>query len=237
MSTSLTPVALTAMHHLHVELGATMVEKDGWRRPAHYGSADEETERLRNSVGLLDISPDGKINLSGMGLDGLLSRAFGQKTPLGMGDSLVLPLPESPDGPSVTLARLAADEMMAITEPAERQGVLTKLADHADASTQAVDVTSALAGVAITGPSAYLLLSAVSELNTSPGAFPNLSCAQSAVAEVHGTFVRADIGEVLSYRLYFGREFGQYMWEALLDAGLDYDAAPVGLEALAMLER
>lgn len=225
------------MHHLHVELGATMAEKDGWRRPVHYGSANEETERLRNSVGLLDISPDVKINLSGIGLDGLLGKVFGQETPFCIGDSLVLPLAKSSDGPSVILARLAADEMMAITEPAERQSVLTKLADHADAPTQSIDVTSALAGVAITGPSAYLLLSAVSELNTSPRAFPNLSCAQSTVAEVHGTFLRADINEIPSYRLYFGREFGQYIWEALLDAGLEYDAVPVGLEALARLRQ
>ena len=62
-----------------------------------------------------------------------------------------------------------------------------------------------------------------------------MGCAQGEAVGVHGIFVRADRGGVPGYRLYFGREYGEYVWEALLDAGREYGAAPVGIEALALI--
>ena len=41
--------------------------------------------------------------------------------------------------------------------------------------------------------------------------------------------MRADRGGVPGYRLYFGREYGEHVWEALLDAGREYGAVPVGI--------
>ena len=59
------------MHHLHLELGAKMVEAGGWQRPAVYTTVDEEVERLRGAAGITDVSPDGKISLQGIGVGGM----------------------------------------------------------------------------------------------------------------------------------------------------------------------
>ena len=69
------------------------------------------------------------------------------------------------------------------------------------------------------GPSRSELLSKLSELDASPAAFPNLHCAQTRCAEIHGTLIRVDLGSLPSYDLYFSREFGEYMWEAIFHAG------------------
>ena len=226
------------MHHLHLELGAKMVEAGGWQRPAVYTTVDEEVERLRGAAGITDVSPDGKISLQGIGVGGMVGGAFAEARPMEnmySGKCAFVAASGKPDGPPVLLARLASDEMVAFTGPPEREGVRDSLASHAGPTTQAVDLTSALAGAAITGPSAALVLSSVSGLDTSPSNLPDMGCAQGEAAGVHGIFVRADRGVVPGYRLYFGREYGEYVWEALLDAGREYGAAPVGTEALARL--
>ena len=220
------------MHDLHLALGATMVADSGWQRPAVYSTVEEEVVRLRTGAGLTDISSDGKFSLQGDEVDSLVGSSFAQAPSLQIGECAWVPLSDRQNAPPVLLARLAIDEMIAVTEPAERGAIQETLAGHAGPTAQAVDMTSALSGVAITGPTANLVLSAVSDLNISPESFPNMSCAQGEVAEVHGTFVRVDVKDVPSFRLYFGREYGAYLWEALLDGGREYDAAPVGIEAI-----
>ena len=233
-----TAVGLTAMHHLHLELGAKMVEEEGWQRPVVYSTVDEEVERLRGAAGLTDISPDGKISLQGSSMGGMVGGALFEAhsgEELGTGECVFVAAPERPDAPAVLLARLASDEMVAFTGPSEREAVHASLSGHDGPTAQAVDLTSALAGAAITGPSAALVLSSVSGLDTSPDNLPDMGCAQGEAAGVHGIFLRADRGGMPGYRLYFGREYGEYVWEALLDAGREYGAAPVGTEALARL--
>ena len=233
-----TAVGLTAMHHLHLELGARMVEEGGWQRPAVYTTVDEEVDRLRGAAGITDVSPDGKISLQGSSIGSMVDGAFAEARSdegLRAGECAFVANSGKPHAPPVLLARLASDEMVAFTGPPEREGVRDSLASHAGPTAQAVDLTSALAGAAITGPSAALVLSSVSGLDTSPDNLPDMGCAQGEAAGVHGIFVRADRGGVPGYRLYFGREYGEYVWEALLDAGREYGAAPVGTEALARL--
>ena len=97
-------------------------------------------------------------------------------------------------------------------------------------------MTSVLAGLAIAGPEARSVLTALTEIDTSNVAFPDLSCAQGMVAEVRATLLRADRGGVPGYELYFGRDYGEYMWDAVLEAGEPAGLAPIGTEALATLE-
>jgi folate-binding protein YgfZ len=50
----------------HVALGATMIERDGWLVPATYGDEAAEYATVRdNGAGLIDLSPRGRILVSG----------------------------------------------------------------------------------------------------------------------------------------------------------------------------
>ena len=108
------------MHHLHLELGARMVEEEGWQRPVVYSTVDEEVERLRGAAGLTDISPDGKINLHGNSIGGMVGGALFEahsREELRIGECAFVAASERPDAPAVLLARLASDEMVAFTGP------------------------------------------------------------------------------------------------------------------------
>ena len=76
----------------------------------------------------------------------------------------------------------------------------------------------------------------LTEFDTSYEAFPNLRCAQARFAEIHGTLIRTDLGPLPSYDLFFSREFGEYMWDAIFEAGEEFGVGAVGLEAADRLE-
>ena len=232
--TTQTPVGLSAMHQQHVDLGAVMEEVDGWQRPTRYLSVEEELEQIRKGVGLCDVSPTGKLLIQGEAIDDILGTAFPKLGALDIGDARAQSLKTGSTDSEVLLARLAADEALALTPPNMAPQVAESL-EGPEQCIHALEITSALAGVKVAGPLAHQLLAAVTEIDVSLDGFSNMTCAQAPVAEVHGTLLRNDMDGLLSFELYFGREYGEYMWDALMEAGEEYGVVPFGIEALKSL--
>ncbi len=231
------PIRRSAMHHMHLLLGASMVERDGWQQPAHFGSTDVDAKHLRESLGLCDISPRAKFIIKGDQVEQLASRVFPTASIPDVGEISVEDNPVGIRDADAALCRLAQDEILCVA-PA---GLATRLAeglkDDAVQCAHSLDISSGLAGMSIAGPQASHLLAMLSELNTSYAAFPNLRCAQSRFADIHGTVLRIDLGGLPAYQLYVGREFGQYLWDALVEAAGICGGAPVGFEAMDQLQR
>ena len=223
---SFTPVKKSAFHHKQLAIGAHMVERDGWRQPAYYSSVDQESRLLNEVAGVCEISPSGKVLAQGDDLDDFLRKVLlVDKTPA-VGEVRRVTLPARG-----RLARLTTDECLVLCEPAELPNWAKAVGESGDDCIHFLDHTSGLAGVRLTGPESDQLLSKLTELDTSPEAFPNLSCAQTRCAEIHGTLIRTDLGSLPSYDLFFPREFGEYMWDALFEAGEEFGVAAVGFEA------
>lgn len=214
------------MHYRHLELGAEMIEHEGWTLPARYSDPEEEADRVRQAVGITDISPVGKIRLQGESVDQSLLKAIPGYQASSIGSVSVIA-----SGPVVT--RLAADDCLIFAEPATIDRVLESL--KLDACAHPVNVTSVLAAIRIIGPNALAVLAGVTELDLAPSYFANLSCAQGMVAEIHGTVIRKDIGGLLSYDVLFERDYGDHMWESFIEAGEHNGLTPFGLEAMSLL--
>ena len=169
-----------------------MVQRDGWERPARYASVERELDRVRATAGLFDMSPVGKLNVQGDAIDEALARILRESEALEVGT-----VRTAPAGVGVVrIARLAHDEAMIVTEPNQASAAIETLQLGTDECAHVVDVTSGLAGIRVMGPSAHLLLEAVTELDTSTEALPDLSCAQGAVLEIHGILLRLDLAVV-----------------------------------------
>ena len=220
------PPARSAMHYGNLELGAVMTERDGWILPARYSDAEEEAERVRQSVGITDISPVGKIRLQGESVDQALVAAIPGYQASSVGSVSVAPA-------GLVVAHLAADDCLVVTEPGQVDHALDSL--RLGGCAYPVDVTSVLAGVRVMGPNALAVLAGVTDLDLAPPYFADFSCAQGMVAEIHGTVIRRDIGRLVAYDLLFGRDYGDHMWESLMDAGERHGLTPFGLEAMSML--
>ena len=229
------PIALSSLHHVHVALGADMVESDGWQRPARYATVDEEVGRVQAGVGLCDVSPAGKLILHGE-IDTYLAGALLRVEATEVGAVSVIQLTEDSGILDIVTARLTEDEALLITAPNQAPLVAEMLEDQQDLCAHSVDVTSVMVGVRITGPAAHRLLAGITEMDTSDG-FRDMSCAQGSVAEVHGTLLRRDVGDLPSYDLYVDRSYGEYIWETLMHAGETLGVTPYGTGCLSSLNR
>ena len=231
---TVTPERRTAMYHSQLAMGAVMADADGWQLPAHYGDASRESAWLRDTVGVSDVSPIGKVRVVGDDA----SHALGALVPSAT-DQLISTVvdAESPleRGGRLLSVRLAPDEFLLLT-PA---GVAPLANDamqsvHPDCA-HAIDVTSGLCGFAIVGPAIHELMSRITEIDTSDRGLPDLSCIQSRFADVQALLLRRDVNGIAMYQLYATREYGEYLWEALTDTARDLHGGPVGTQPLLAL--
>ena len=229
------PIALSALHHVHLALGAEMDEGYGWLRPVRYTNSEDECEAVRGGVGLCDTSPSGKLLLHGE-IDRYIMEGLQQGGPEEPGDAGLMQFTEDSGIGDILAARLAADEALLVTAPNQSPMVAETLGSIADACAHSVDVTSARTGICVAGSAAQLTLAGVTETDTSPHSFPDLSCAQGSISQVHATVIRHDLGELACYYIYVDRAYGEYLWETLVEAGSRYGITPFGTAALSQLQ-
>ena len=248
----------SALHAFHLSAGAGMAENNGWHCPDSYGSVDAEVQAVFEQVGLSDISPLAKLDMQGNNafaalvqwlspdLSPDLSPGLSPETLPGRTVVRVTPQalhidPDTSGLPGGLVCSLARNHARLISSP----GTAAAVQSHLEAVTQPAaasacihltDVTSSFTAVQIAGPRSRDLLRKLTALDLRPAQFPDLSCAQGSLANVHTLVIRADIQTHLSYQVYSGREFGEYVWEALLDAGQEFGALPFGMAAQRQLQ-
>ena len=97
------------------------------------------------------------------------------------------------------------------------------------------NVTGAYAAINVAGPRARDTLAKLTEVDLSPQAFRYMRSAQGDVAGVPAIFLRIGFVGETGWELHFPAEYGEYMWDALMDAGQEYGIAPFGVEAQRIL--
>jgi heterotetrameric sarcosine oxidase gamma subunit len=231
------PRRLSPMNAAHDRLGATFMEQAGWQVPARYTSATGEAAAIREAVGVMDISASGKVLVRGAAAEETLA-ALLVTVPRAPGEATAFDEKESGRG---YVAMLAPDELMVITSPGAEAGLAGRLAEEVTTRglfVSIVNQTSGLAGLMVVGPRYHELLSKLCAIPLHPAAFPVGRVAQSGVAKVHAILVRQDLAPAVpAIEIYVDRPYGEYVWEAVLDAGGEYGIQPVGLDALELLTK
>lgn len=233
------PFKLTALHHQHLRLGATMIDHVGWQRPAHYTCMEEELQQIRTTGGICDTSPAGKFYIQGDDVGALLENVFPDVASLEINSTAISNLSvlsNSTIGP-LFISRFSHDEVLITFSPDEEVPVSQVLKESLKGCLHMVDMTSNYAAIHVVGPGSVQLLIQLTDLNISPDTFPDLSCAQGQMAEIYTIIVRCDQGGLPSYDVYVGRDVSEYVWEAMLETGHGLGIVPVGFESLEQLAR
>ena len=203
----------------------------GWQVPLRFSGPDTEVDACKKHVGMAEQSHVTKLRLQGPGVPAALEK-LGATPPVGgVADVLFTSERSRLD---IELARLAEVEAW-ITAPPEIQSKLRSASGGLIDNGAVFDLTSSFSAVRLVGPKAALVVTSLTDLDLRPTHMPDRSCAQTTLAEVYGLVIRADIGDLPSYRLFFGREYGIYVWESLVEAGEGYGMDLIGTEALAAL--
>jgi len=235
------PVRYSPMQPWHEAHGARPLVAGQWIRPDHYGDPEAEVRNVREHIGLVDVTPLGKLDLRGLDVPKLLNLLYVNKwSKLDVGsvrygvmcaeDGVVLD-----DG---VTGRLAEDRWLMTTTSSGAAVVWEWVeswlqTERPDWRVHVTPVTTAYASMNLAGPRARELLDRVVEgVDLSPEAFPYMRVRLGAVAGAQGCFMwRIGFTGELSYELHVPAAYGLYVWETLMEVGADLGIGAFGVEA------
>ena len=235
------PSRRTALHRRHVELGAKMADLDGWILPRFYRGAEDEFKDVLRSVGICDISHYGKVDVKGTEIDKVMEKNLSSVViPRKAGEVKLSSQVSERDVRSkrfslIYACRLTKEHALLLTQPFKSTSVLDvegmlKLEDGANLT----NLSSILAGFTIGGPSSEAVLRKLVQVDLSGRETGGPFCLEAGLAKVHSTIVRFDgksSGGTIAFDVYCGRDYAEYVWDAIIEAGHEYGIAPFGLDA------
>ncbi|MCB5160494.1 sarcosine oxidase subunit alpha family protein [Marinomonas algarum] len=245
------PERYTAMHKWHVEQGALFEDVGQWKRPWYFPKAGETMQQtlnreclaVRNSVGILDASTLGKIDIQGKDAREFLGRVYSNAwAKLAVGkcryglmcgedgmvfdDGVTACLGENHFLMTTTTGGAAhVYEWLEIyhqTEWPELEVYFNTVTDHWSTAT-------------ITGPNSRKLLAELTESDVTNDDFRFMDWKQITVAGVPARVFRISFTGELSFEINVQANYGMYVWEKLIEAGKKYDLTPYGTETMHIL--
>ncbi len=241
----LEPVRCSPMQPWHEQHGARPLLAGAWVRPDHYGDPAAEARRVRQSAGIIDVTPIGKLDLRGPDVPNLLNLLYANRwSRLGVGqvrygvmcaeDGVVMD-----DG---VTGRLGEDRYLMSTTSSGAEAVAEWAENwlqvaHRDWQVHLTPVTTAYASMNVAGPrSRDLLRRVVAGVDLAPEAFGYMQVRTGRVAGVDDCVMwRIGFTGELSFELHVPAGYGLHVWQRLLAAGQDLGAGPFGVEAQRIL--
>jgi sarcosine oxidase, subunit alpha len=235
------PVKRSSIQRRHDELGARTRWAGDWQRPYDYGAPDEETKRVHETAGLIDVSTLGKLLVWGPDAGRLLDRLYPNRlSALAPGRVRygVLSTDAGRIADDGTVARLDEQTFYVTTTSAgagaAEQWFSWWLADW-DLDVRLADVTQTLAAVNLAGPRSRAVLRRLTDMDCSPEAFPYLDAREAVVAGLQALMLRIGFVGELGYEIHFPAAYGEHLWDAIMSAGESEQISAVGLESQRVL--
>jgi sarcosine oxidase subunit alpha len=246
------PVRKTPMHQWHVEAGALFENVGQWKRAWYYPKRGESMEEAvkreclatQNSLGILDYSTLGKIDVQGPDAVRFLNLVYSNdKGRLAVGRcSYGLMLSE--DGSILddgVAARLRENHFFLTTTTGGAARVMAWLerwlqTEWPDLKVYLTSVTDHLANISINGPNSRRLISALcQDIDFSNQSFPFMSFREGTVAGIPVRVFRISFSGELAYEMNVPASYARALWEALWTEGKKYEITAYGTETMHVL--
>jgi len=218
------------MYRAQQALGARFKDDAGWRIADVYTSPNDEAARARAGVGIVDASACGKLGVRGEAIEPLVMKLTGRPAP-----AVGWVSRERVNGAPLLVCRRAADELLLLTAPRDLPVAADLLAKTVESvgCVHVTDLTAAFAVVDLVGSRVDALLERLVAIDLS--GMPALGVVHGELARVHAIILRLDQATLPGYRVLVPREYGDFVWRSLIDAGHDLGLTPVGAAAHARL--
>jgi sarcosine oxidase, subunit alpha len=239
------PVRYSPMQPWHEAHGAAPLVAGAWIRPDNYGDPPAEAANVREHVGIIDVTPIGKLDLRGPDVPALLNLLYVNKwSKLEIGrvrygvmcadDGVVLD-----DG---VTGRLGDEHYLMSTTSSGAATIWEWVenwlqTEHPDWRVHVTPVTTAYASMNVAGPESRRLIERVTQgVDLSNEAFPYMHVRTGQIAGVDDCVLwRIGFTGELSYELHVPAGYGLHVWETLLDRGADLGIRAFGVEAQRIL--
>ncbi|HBZ45536.1 MAG TPA: sarcosine oxidase subunit alpha family protein, partial [Maritimibacter sp.] len=242
------PLDRTPMHAIHEQNGVDWEPVGHWRRAYAYPRVGESVHEAvnreilatRNSVGMLDASTLGKILVKGPDAGKFLDMLYtNMMSTLPVGKCRYgLMCSEngflSDDG---VVVRLAEDTWLCHTTTGGADRIHGHMEDWLqcewwDWKVYTANLTQQYAQIAVAGPNARKVLEKLGGMDVSKEAMPFMTYQDGELAGISARVFRISFTGELSYEIAVPASRGAEMWQAIREAGAEYDITPYGTEAM-----
>jgi aminomethyltransferase len=229
----------TALHPVHRQMGARMVEFNGWEMPVEYPSSGgimAEHNAVRTGVGIFDVSHMGDIRLSGpeaLAAVQHISMNDASRLAVGQAQYSALLYPQGTFVDDVIVHRLGDDDYLLVINAGTREKDFNWVRDNTrQFNCKVEDLSDDFTQIAIQGPKAVQLLRTLTDADLSAVKFywvtrgtvcglKNILIARTGYTAEDGFEIYVPADEEISARV----------WNEILTAGREFGAIPCGLGA------
>ena len=235
------PAKRSAIHGRHRDLGARITWAGDWRRAYDYGDPQGEAVAVQKTAGLIDVSTLGKMLVRGPDAGAFLDRLYPNRFSNLKPGRIRYGVISSDAGRIVddgTICRVD-DETFYVTTTSSGAAAMEEwfgwwLADWR-LDVHMTDVTQAISAVNLAGPKAREIMASVTDVDCSNDAFKYMDGKRGLIAGVPCLILRIGfVGEV-GYEIHYPSAHGEFLWDALMDAGKPHGLTPFGLEPQRLL--
>lgn len=221
----------TALYDVHVQAGARMVEFAGYSMPVQYAGIIQEHNRVRETVGLFDVSHMGEFSLHGAGALELLQKMTinnvaklqvnqAQYSAMcyedgGIVDDLIVYRHENYYGMVVNASNLQKD--------------FDWLSKHCPEDVELRNESDETALLALQGRKAEATLQKLTDVDLAAIKF--YWFAKGAVAGIPAMISRTGYTGEAGFEIAVSNNHAVELWQAIMEAGAEFDIEPIGLGA------
>jgi aminomethyltransferase len=230
----------TPLTQIHLDLGAKMADFAGYNMPIQYSSITEEHHCVRNGVGVFDVSHMGEFIVKGpQALELVQKVTSNDVSKLEIGDAQYSCLPNHTGGivDDLLVYRLTEDmcnegeqAYMLVVNASNIEKDWNWITENNEFDAKLTDISSKSGLIAVQGPKAIATLQKLTEVNLSDIKYYNF--VKGSIAGISNVIISAT-GYTGSggFELYVAEENTLAIWNAVMDAGKEFDIKPCGLGA------
>ena len=232
---------LTSIDRLHRKNNAQMVDIGAWQRPLDYGSPIKEALAVRNRVGLIDVSTLGKLDIQGDDSGELLDRLYTHRFSNLKQGKIRYGILCADNGTIMddgTVTKLGNNHYFVTTSTAGVESIeqwFKWWMVGTDKIVHITNVTSSYAAINVAGPYARNTLCKLTNIDLDTEQFPYMSSAKAEIAGIDSILLRVGFVGETGWEVHFPSEYGEHMWESLLESGKEFGISPFGVEAQRIL--
>ena len=229
----------TALFSTHRQMGAKMVEFNGWEMPVEYPSAGgiiAEHNAVRTGVGIFDVSHMGDIRLKGpaaLAAVQHVSMNDASRIAVGQAQYSALLYPQGTFVDDVIVHRLGQDEFLLVINAGTREKDFSWVRDHTrEFDCEVENLSDDFTQIAIQGPKAVDLVQKLTDADLSTVKFYWVT--QGSVCGLKNTLIaRTGYTGEDGFEIYIPADesTSAMVWNQVLQTGREFGVVPCGLGA------
>ena len=221
----------TALHDIHLGLNAKMVPFAGYEMPIQYHSIRAEHRRVRDTVGVFDVSHMGEIEVRGdNAIDMVQKVTINDAAALAVGQVQYSAMCY-PDGGIIDdlLVYRYPDHFLLVVNAANKDKDFQWLEENKIPGCELIDISDAVTQIAIQGKMAAATLQKLTDIRLEDIKY--YWFVEGSIDGVNMLISRTGYTGEPGFELYFDNQYAVKIWKKVFEAGEEFNIEPIGLGA------